>query len=102
MKHHLKDIKRYVHAHMTECMYTSYYKFNLIIYTQGLILENKKANPNRLVVTELMEQTFAFRRKKVLEEPCTSNSVASMCEEYPFLHSLDQVAICMRNCVFHA
>ena len=57
-------------------------------HNKVLLLENKKAHPNMVVVTTLMEWTFPFRRKDILAMPY---DIASIFVKYPFLQNIEQV-----------
>lgn len=70
---------------------TSFQRHNKI-----LILESKKAHPTMLVVSELMERTFAFRRKDILD---ASYDIETIVSKYPFLQNTEQVNTCFWYCV---
>ena len=50
--------------------------------------ECKKSNPNRYSCRELMQRTFSFRRKELLENPI---SVDNLLSTYPALKYPDEV-----------
>ena len=54
--------------------------------------ENKKLIPDRQVVSELMEKTYTYRRRQILEEPVM---VANLLDTFPFLSEIDQVCDCV-------
>ena len=64
---------------------TSFQRHNKV-----LLIESKKAHPNMLVVGDLMERTFAMRRRDILESSYDINTILS---KYPFLQNGEQVSL---------
>lgn len=58
-----------------------------------LIMEEKKVNPNKKIISTLMERTYAFRRKDIMK---TSRPLNEVLKLYPSLKRLDQVRIQLR------
>ena len=52
--------------------------------------ENKRLTPDTHIVSELMEKTFIYRRRQILEAPVL---VADLLITYPFLCQFEQVRI---------
>ena len=59
---------------------------------QKMILdEEKRSNPNKRMVSVLMDRTFAFRRQDILK---TSMPIMEVLKLYPSLKELDHVSFC--------
>ena len=57
-----------------------------------LQVEFTKARRNQHVVTDLMDRTFAMRRREILEEP---HDLDGLFEQFPFHQQSDQVWMCI-------
>ena len=56
---------------------TSFLRHNRI-----LLSEKSKSHPNMALVDDLMEKTFYFRRKDIIDNPC---GIALLLQKYPYL-----------------
>lgn len=54
-----------------------------------LLTEKSKKEPNPALVNDLMDKTFFFRRKDILENP---SEIDVLLQKYPFLGTEDQVS----------
>ena len=63
---------------------TSFQHHNKVLH-----IESKKVNPSMLVIGDLMECTFAMRRRDTLESSYDINTILS---KYPFLQNSEQVS----------
>lgn len=61
-------------------------------HNRVLLVEFNKTRRNKEVVSDLMDKTFALRRKEILDK-CPD--LDSLFKEYPFLQDGDQVLYCM-------
>ena len=66
-------------------------------HNRVLQAEWKKSTRNIMVIEELMMRTYAFRRKKILEQP---KVVEALLTEYPFLQQPEQVCKANTN-IYH-
>ena len=53
-----------------------------------LCTEWSKTNRNAMLIKELMDRTFAMRRREIVDNPC---DVQSLFKKFPFLQQSDQV-----------
>ena len=54
-----------------------------------LLIEKSKKEPNPALVNDLMDKTFFFRQKDILENP---SEIDVLLQKYPFLGTEDQVS----------
>lgn len=57
-----------------------------------LQLEYQKASPDKHIINSLMDRTYPFRRKEMLQQP---KPIQQILKDYPPLKKIEQVAACM-------
>ena len=68
----------------------------VVIHNRSLDLEYQKAKPNAAVVKELIQITFAMRRRVILSDQSAHNI-----QKYPFLQSPELVSILCISVIMH-
>ena len=63
-----------------------------------LQLEYQKASPDKYITSSLMDRTYPFRRKDMLQQP---KPIQQILKEYPPLKKIEQVASYVLCSIFH-